>query len=146
MDVMIDFSLPPAVPAVTECCRERKIPLVVGTTGLSQVTRSDLEKAAVDVPILIAPNMSRAVNLLMRLVGEAARSLGLSADIAIIDAITKPRKMLRAGRPSDWPSSPASKVAPAGSLATTRALISNRGPVRSRSMPYAWPTVPASIP
>ncbi len=122
MDVMIDFSLPPAVPAVTECCRERKIPLVVGTTGLSQVTRSDLEKAAVDVPILIAPNMSRAVNLLMRLVGEAARSLGLSADIAIIERHHKTKK--------DAPSGTALRLAEfAGQQGRTSRLVGdNSGP------------------
>jgi 4-hydroxy-tetrahydrodipicolinate reductase len=92
VDVMIDFSLPPAVPAITECCRSRKIPLVVGTTGLGATDRRDLERAAIDIPILIAPNMSRAVNLLMKLVGEAARSLGASADIAIVERHHKTKK------------------------------------------------------
>ena len=92
VDVMIDFSLPPAVPSITECCRTRKIPLVVGTTGLGSADRRDLERAATEIPILIAPNMSRAVNLLMKLVGEAARSLGESADIAIIERHHKTKK------------------------------------------------------
>ena len=92
IDVMIDFSLPPAVPAITECCRARRIPLVVGTTGLGPTERRDLEQAATQIPILIAPNMSRAVNLLMKLVGEAARSLGASADIAIVERHHKTKK------------------------------------------------------
>jgi 4-hydroxy-tetrahydrodipicolinate reductase len=92
VDVMIDFSLPPAVPAITESCRTRKIPLVVGTTGLGPAERHALERAATDIPILIAPNMSRAVNLLMKLVREAARSLGDSADIAIIERHHKTKK------------------------------------------------------
>ena len=92
VDVIIDFSLPPAVPAITECCRTRKVPLVVGTTGLGTAERHDLERAATQVPILIAPNMSRAVNLLMKLVGEAARSLGEAADVAIIERHHKTKK------------------------------------------------------
>ena len=97
VDVMIDFSLPLAVPAITESCRTRKIPLVVGTTGLGPAERHALEHAATDIPILIAPNMSRAVNLLMKLVREAARSLGDSADIAIIESASqRPRKTLPA--------------------------------------------------
>ena len=92
VDVMIDFSLPPAVPAITECCLMRKIPLVVGTTGLGPVERQYLERAATQIPILIAPNMSRAVNLLMKVVGEAARSLGEAADIAIIERHHKTKK------------------------------------------------------
>jgi 4-hydroxy-tetrahydrodipicolinate reductase len=92
VDVMIDFSLPPAVSGVTEFCLARKVPLVVGTTGLSQATRSELEKAAAQIPILAAPNMSKAVNLLMKLVGEAALSLGSSADVAIIERHHKTKK------------------------------------------------------
>jgi 4-hydroxy-tetrahydrodipicolinate reductase len=92
VDVMIDFSLPPAVAAITECCRTRKIPLVAGTTGLGPTERRDLERAATEIPVLIAPNMSRAVNLLMKLVGEAARSLGEYADIAIIERHHKTKK------------------------------------------------------
>ena len=37
------------------------------------------------IPLLVSPNMSRAVNLLMRLVGEAARALGQAADIEIVE-------------------------------------------------------------
>jgi 4-hydroxy-tetrahydrodipicolinate reductase len=92
IDAMIDFSLPSAVPGVTECCLARKIPLVVGTTGLGPRERSGLESAAEEIPILIAPNMSRAVNLLMKLVGEAARALGSSADISIIERHHKTKK------------------------------------------------------
>jgi 4-hydroxy-tetrahydrodipicolinate reductase len=92
VDVMIDFSLPPAVSVITECCRVRKIPLVVGTTGLGPAERKGLEQAATQIPILIAPNMSRAVNLLMKLVGEAARSLGECAEIAIIERHHKTKK------------------------------------------------------
>jgi 4-hydroxy-tetrahydrodipicolinate reductase len=92
VDVMIDFSLPTAVKGLVECCRTWKIPLVVGTTGLEPEQRRDLESAATEIPILSAPNMSRAVNVLMRLVGQAARSLGGSADIAIIERHHKAKK------------------------------------------------------
>ena len=52
----------------------------------------DLEAASTQIPILIAPNMSRAVNLLMQLVGEAARSLGDAADIAIVERHHRTKK------------------------------------------------------
>jgi 4-hydroxy-tetrahydrodipicolinate reductase len=92
LEVMIDFSLPPAVQAVTEYCRARQIPLVVGTTGLSHLAVLDLERASAQIPILVAPNMSRAVNLLMKLVSEAAGALRSSADIAIIERHHKTKK------------------------------------------------------
>jgi 4-hydroxy-tetrahydrodipicolinate reductase len=92
VDVMIDFSLPLAAMEVAELCQARKIPLVVGTTGFDAQERQNLESASTHVPILIAPNMSRAVNLLMRLVDLAARSLGSAADIAIVERHHRTKK------------------------------------------------------
>jgi 4-hydroxy-tetrahydrodipicolinate reductase len=83
--VMIDFSMPKATLALGRTCREKRIPLVVGTTGLEPAQRKELEAAASEIPLLISPNLSRAVNLLMRLVGEAAQALGGTADIEIVE-------------------------------------------------------------
>ena len=85
VDAMIDFSHPQASLALARFCRDRAIPLVVGTTGFSPEQRKEIEQTAAKIPLLISPNMSRAVNLLMRLVGEAARALGKSADIEIVE-------------------------------------------------------------
>jgi 4-hydroxy-tetrahydrodipicolinate reductase len=90
--VMIDFSLPKATMGIAPVCSERRIPLVVGTTGLDASQRQILETSARSIPVLVAPNMSRAVNLLMRLVGEAARSLGERADIAIVERHHRTKK------------------------------------------------------
>jgi 4-hydroxy-tetrahydrodipicolinate reductase len=92
LDAMIDFSLPAAALEIAQECRERSIPLVVGTTGFEPAERRMLEKLAEKIPLLISPNMSRAVNLLMRLVADAARSLGASADIAIVERHHKTKK------------------------------------------------------
>jgi 4-hydroxy-tetrahydrodipicolinate reductase len=92
IDVMIDFSVPSATPTVAGLCRTRKIPLVVGTTGFEPAERRELELLAEQIPILIAPNMSRAVNLLMKLVGVAAQALGSAADIAIVERHHKTKK------------------------------------------------------
>lgn len=92
VDVMIDFSMPVASMAIGAWCRERRVPLVVGTTGLEPEHRRELEAAGAGVPVLIAPNMSRAVNLLMKLVGEAARVLGTSADIDVIERHHRTKK------------------------------------------------------
>jgi 4-hydroxy-tetrahydrodipicolinate reductase len=92
IDVMIDFSLPEGSLAVARACAERGIPLVVGTTGFDPGQRVLMERCAAQIPVLIAPNMSRAVNLLMRLVREAARALGETADIAIIERHHRTKK------------------------------------------------------
>ncbi len=85
VDAVIDFSAPRASLAIGAACRERGIALVVGTTGFEPEQKAELERAADRIPLLISPNLSRAVNLLMKLAGEAARALGPSADIEIIE-------------------------------------------------------------
>ncbi|MBX6314943.1 MAG: 4-hydroxy-tetrahydrodipicolinate reductase [Isosphaeraceae bacterium] len=85
VDVMIDFSTPAATLAIAKVCAERGIPLVIGTTGLEPEQRREVEQSAARVPLLISSNFSKAVNLLMRLAGEAARALGDAADIEIVE-------------------------------------------------------------
>jgi 4-hydroxy-tetrahydrodipicolinate reductase len=85
VEVMIDFSGPAGTLALLPACVERRLPLVVGTTGFEPEQRGRVDEAARTIPLLIAPNLSRAVNLLMRLAGEAARALGDRADIEIVE-------------------------------------------------------------
>jgi 4-hydroxy-tetrahydrodipicolinate reductase len=85
LDAMIDFSLPAGTLALLPTCVERRIPLVVGTTGFEPEPKRQVEAAAARIPVLLSPNMSRAVNLLFHLAAEAARALGSSADIEIVE-------------------------------------------------------------
>ncbi len=85
VDVVIDFSQPEGTLELLNICVERKIPLVVGTTGFEPEQKQVLEEAGQSIPLVVSPNLSRAVNLLMKLVGEAARALGPSADIEIVE-------------------------------------------------------------
>jgi 4-hydroxy-tetrahydrodipicolinate reductase len=75
LDVLIDFSLPEGTLAVLPVCVERRIPLVVATTGHTPAQRKEIEEAAHETAVLMAPNMSLAVNVLMKLVGQAAAVL-----------------------------------------------------------------------
>lgn len=92
LDAMIDFSSPEASTAIAGWCREHGVPLVVGTTGLEPARRAEIEACSTSIPVLISPNMSRAVNLLMKLVGEAARVLGSAADVEIIERHHRTKK------------------------------------------------------
>jgi 4-hydroxy-tetrahydrodipicolinate reductase len=85
VDVVIDFSQPAAALAVANVCAREGIALVVGTTGFDAEQKKALDAAARRIPVLVSPNMSRAVNLLMRLVGEAAAALAPDADIEIVE-------------------------------------------------------------
>jgi 4-hydroxy-tetrahydrodipicolinate reductase len=85
LDAVIDFSTPSASLAIAEACGTLGIPLVVGTTGFEPEQKAALEGISKKIPVLLSPNMSFAVNLLMKLAGEAARALGASADVEIVE-------------------------------------------------------------
>ena len=85
-DVLIDFTRPEATVAHAALCRAQGKRLVVGTTGLSSAQEEELRAAAATVPVVYAPNMSVGVNLTFKLVELAARVLGDSVDIEIIEA------------------------------------------------------------
>ncbi len=88
VDVVIDFSMPEGLMAVTQICAERQIPLVAATTGLSEAQKSEILSAGHIIPLILAPNMSLAVNLTMKLVREAARALArypAGVDVEIIE-------------------------------------------------------------
>lgn len=74
-DVVIDFSTPEGTMALLPVCGERRIPLVIATTGLTAEQKATIEATAQITPILMAPSMSFAVNLAMKLVADAGRVL-----------------------------------------------------------------------
>ena len=85
-DVLIDFSSAKAIDALLDFVQERKIPVVLCSTGLSEAQLENVEKAAQTIPVLRSANMSLGINLLMKLVQEAARVLAAADfDIEIVE-------------------------------------------------------------
>lgn len=85
-DCVIDFSAPQGTMAILPTCVDRKIPLVVATTGHTDAQKAEIEEAAHDTAVLFAPNMSLVVNLLFKLVRLTAESLkGKGFDIEIVE-------------------------------------------------------------
>ena len=87
-DVVIDFSLPESAIAICRQCVERRIPLVVATTGMHEEQKAEMRAAAHQIPIVWAPSMSLAVNLTMKLAtiaGPAVRDTPTGADVEIIE-------------------------------------------------------------
>jgi 4-hydroxy-tetrahydrodipicolinate reductase len=60
-------------------------PVVIGTTGLSEVQQARVEEAAKGHPVVLAPNMSVGVSLLREVVRELSEKLGTSYDIEIVE-------------------------------------------------------------
>jgi 4-hydroxy-tetrahydrodipicolinate reductase len=86
LDVVIDFSMPDGTMAVLPLCVDRRIPLVVATTGHTPAQRQEIEAAARVTALLMAPNMSLSVNVLFELVRQAARLLaGKDFDVEVVE-------------------------------------------------------------
>jgi 4-hydroxy-tetrahydrodipicolinate reductase len=60
--------------------------MVIGTTGLSAAEQARVAEAAREIAVVLAPNMSAGVNLCFKLAELAARTLGVDADVEIVEA------------------------------------------------------------
>jgi 4-hydroxy-tetrahydrodipicolinate reductase len=86
LDVMIDFSVPEGTLGILPVCVQRRIPIVVATTGFTPEQREEVEAAAHMTAVLFSPNMSLSVNVLFSLVREAATLLaGRDFDVEIVE-------------------------------------------------------------
>ena len=84
-DVIVDFTTPEASTAHAKLAASLGKAMVIGPTGLSAAQEAALRAAATKSAIVWSPNMSVAVNLLLKLVDEAARALGPAYDIEIFE-------------------------------------------------------------
>ncbi|MBE6042361.1 MAG: 4-hydroxy-tetrahydrodipicolinate reductase [Clostridiales bacterium] len=84
-DVVCDFSTVELSEVVLDACLRHKKALVVGTTGFSPEQRAKLEAAAEEIPLMIAANTDRMVNVMRKLLMEAAKELYADTDIEIVD-------------------------------------------------------------
>lgn len=86
VDVVIEFSVVEAIDSLLEYCIQKKLPLVICTTGLSGEQQKAIEKAAKEIPILKSANMSLGINLLLKLVQDVAKLLAPAGyDMEIVE-------------------------------------------------------------
>jgi 4-hydroxy-tetrahydrodipicolinate reductase len=84
-DVVLDFTLPQATPGHAEAAARHGTALIIGTTGIAAEQQRALARAGEQAVIVQAPNMSLCVNLLMRLVEQAAALLEDEYDVEIVE-------------------------------------------------------------
>lgn len=85
-DVVIDFSNAKAADGLLDYCVRTKTPVVLCTTGLSEEQLAKVEEAAKETAVLKSANMSLGINLLMKLLKEAAPTLAAAGfDIEIVE-------------------------------------------------------------
>lgn len=85
-DVLIDFTRPEGTLAHLAACRERGVKLVIGTTGFSDEQKAQIAQAAQHTAVVMAPNMSVGVNVVLKLLETAARVLNEGFDVEIVEA------------------------------------------------------------
>lgn len=83
-DVIIDFSNPKTLDAMLDYALKNKIPLVIATTGYSDLELEKIKKASNDIPICQSYNMSLGINTLIEILNIASTMLS-DFDIEIIE-------------------------------------------------------------
>lgn len=85
-DALIDFSSPKALDGILSFCAERQVPVVLCTTGYTEEQMDQIRAAGEQVAVMKSANMSLGVNLLLKLLKSAARTLAPAGfDIEIVE-------------------------------------------------------------
>ena len=85
-DVWIDFTSANVTESVAATATAQGVVLVVGTTGLGTHARAALGVAATRIPVVYAANYSVGINVMLKLIADAARALGPDYDIELVEA------------------------------------------------------------
>ncbi len=91
-EIVIDFSQPHATRSNLMVCRAARKPLLIGTTGFPTELAAVFDAAAKEIPLLVAPNTSVGVPLLLELARIAAKALPPDFDIEIVEAHHRMKK------------------------------------------------------
>jgi 4-hydroxy-tetrahydrodipicolinate reductase len=83
--VVIDFTLPQSTRALLSICAKKKLPVVTGTTGLDEACQRAIDELAKVAPVVVAPNFSVGVQVLLHLAARATALLGSDFDIEIVE-------------------------------------------------------------
>ena len=84
-DVYIDFTTPEGTRLAAASAREQKVAGVIGTTGLDATARAAVDALAETAPVVMAPNFSLGVNVLLGLAEQAARVLREQYDAEVVE-------------------------------------------------------------
>ena len=84
VDVVIDFSVPVATFKILDYAKQKRIPIVIATTGFSDTQLLEIKDLSNTLPIFRSSNMSLDINLMAKLVQKIAEVLN-DSDIEIIE-------------------------------------------------------------
>jgi 4-hydroxy-tetrahydrodipicolinate reductase len=86
IDLLFEFTTPEASLEHLRIMADHGKPMVLGTTGFSPAQLQEIRGLAQRLPLFMAPNMSLGVNVMYKLIADAARMLGPDFDVEIVEA------------------------------------------------------------
>ena len=84
--VLIDFTRPEGTLAHLAVCRALGVKAVIGTTGFNSAQKAEIADHAQHLALMLSPNMSVGVNVMLKLLAQAARALSEGYDVEVIEA------------------------------------------------------------
>lgn len=85
-DCLIDFSAAAAVDKMLDYCVDKKLPCVLCTTGLDEAQLEKIRETSKQIAVLKSANMSLGINLLLKLLKDAAGVLAPAGfDMEIVE-------------------------------------------------------------
>ena len=85
VDVIIDFSSPSALRGELNWAKNEQVPVILASTGYSAEDLQFINDCAKEIAIFKTANLSIGINLLIKLVREAAERLNESFDVEIVE-------------------------------------------------------------
>ena len=80
VDIIIDFSSPSSAMKILRFAKRKKIPILIGTTGLSEDDFKEIEIASNQIPVLFAPNTSSGIAILKNILNKYNVIIGMYHD------------------------------------------------------------------
>lgn len=84
-EVLIDFTNPESSIQNLQTAKEKNLKVVIGTTGFSSSQIEIIRNISKEISVVVSPNMSIGVNIMMKLVETAAKMLGKDYEVEIIE-------------------------------------------------------------
>lgn len=91
-DILIDFTSPEFSINNAKICQQLNKKIVIGTTGFSIDQKNQLKALSQEIPIILAPNFSVGINIVLKLLEQATKIIGNSADISVLEQHHKHKK------------------------------------------------------
>jgi 4-hydroxy-tetrahydrodipicolinate reductase len=120
--VTLDFTIAPAALAHLRAAATKQAAIVIGTTGFSETETREARELGEKTRTIIAANMSVGVNVLLKLVADAARLLGPAFD----PEISEIHHRMKVDAPSGTALALAKEVAAATGRDLASARVSSR--------------------